>query len=334
MAHNLEQYGSQVAFALRGEPAWHGLADVMFDEDAHVTTSDMLNSAHLADWNVSLEKVELPAGYRGVSDSYMVTRTNPFDAGTDVLAMVGDRYKVYQNEELFSFGDNLTDGGATWESAGSIKNGRQVFGSLSVPREFILDPKGIADVTKTYLLVTTSHDGSASIQACITPVRVVCQNTLNMALNGSKQTFKVRHTQKADGRIAEAQRVLGLTNSHMDAFEVMAQELFNTSITNQKFDEIVEALYPAPVDSTKGATTMHSNKVDLMRAIYLNAPTQDGIRGTAWGALNALTERIDYFRNPRGGSIEGVASSASGFEAGVNAEKARILSAVRELTKA
>jgi phage/plasmid-like protein (TIGR03299 family) len=331
MAHNLETFGSQVAFSLRGEPAWHGLADTLFDEGAHVTTQDMLDSAHLSNWNVGLEPVQIPAGYRTVSDAFMVTRTNPFDNGTDVLAMVGDRYKVYQNEELFSFGDNLTDGGATWESAGSIKNGRQVFGSLSVPREFILDPAGIADVTKTYLLVTTSHDGSASIQACITPVRVVCQNTLNMALNGTKQTFKVRHTQKADGRVAEAQRVLGLTNTHMDEFEKMAQELFATSITNQKFDDIVEALYPAPVDGTKGSITMHSNKVDLIKAIYLNAPTQDGIRGTAWGALNALTERIDYFRNPRGGNIEGVASAASGFEAGVNAEKARILSAVREL---
>lgn len=334
MAHNLETYGSQVAFALRGEPAWHGLADVLFDENAHVTTQDMLDSAHLANWSVSLEKVELPAGYRGVSDSFMVTRTNPFDNGTDVLAMVGDRYKVYQNEELFSFGDNLTDGGATWESAGSIKNGRQVFGSLSVPREFILDPQGIADKTKTYLLVTTSHDGSASIQACITPVRVVCQNTLNMALNGHKQSFKIRHTQKADGRIDEARRVLGLTMGHMDAFETMAQELFSTSITNAQFDGIVEALYPAPVDGTKGSITMHSNKIDLIKAIYLNSPTQEGITGTAWGALNALTERIDYFRNPRGGNIEGVASAASGFEAGVNTEKARILSAVRELTAA
>jgi hypothetical protein len=155
-----------------------------------------------------------------------------------------------------------------------------------------------------------------------------------MALKGTKQTFKVRHTQKADGRVAEAQRVLGLTNTHMDEFEKMAQELFATSITNQKFDDIVEALYPAPVDGTKGSITMHSNKIDLIKAIYLNAPTQEGIRGTAWGALNALTERIDYFRNPRGGNTEGVASAASGFEAGVNAEKARILSAVRELAVA
>lgn len=332
MAHNLEMFGSDVAFALRGEPAWHGLANVIFDENAHVTTADMLSAAKLNGWNVDLEAVTVPDGYRTISDSFMVTRTNPFDGGKDVLAIVGDRYKVYQNEELFSFGDNLTDGGAEWESAGSIKNGRQVFGSLVLPREFTLDPQGANDVTKSYLLVTTSHDGSASIQALVTPVRVVCQNTLNMAMSGAKQQFKVRHTQKADGRVAEARRVLGLSLEHMDKFEELATQLFETEITNQKFDEIVNALYPADDNATKGAITMRQNKVDLIRAIYLNSPTQDNIRGTAWGALNALTERVDYFRNPRGGSIEGVASAASGFEAGVNAEKARILSAVKELT--
>ena len=334
MAHNLETFGSDVAFALRGEPAWHGLASVIFDEDAHVSTSAMLDAAHLSGWNVDLEKVDVPAGYRTISDSFMVTRTNPFDAGKDVLAIVGDRYRVYQNEELFSFGDNLTDGGAQWESAGSIKDGRQVFGSLTLPREFILDPQGANDKTNSYLLVTTSHDGSAAIQALVTPVRVVCQNTLNMALNGAKQTFKVRHTQKADGRVAEARRVLGLSLEHMDKFEELATQLFETAITDAKFDEIVTALYPADDNASKGAQTMRQNKVDLITAIYRNSPTQDNIRGTAWGALNALTERIDYFRNPRGGSIEGVASAASGFEAGVNAEKSRILSAVKELTLA
>ena len=331
MAHNLEQgEGGQTAFALRGEPAWHGLANVLFDKDAHITTAEMLSSAKLDNWNIALEPVVYPAGYRAVSDTFMVTRDNPFDGGKDILATVGDRYKVYSNEELFAFADNLTDGGAQWESAGSIKQGRQVFGALEVEREFILDPQGIADKTKTYLLVTTSHDGSASIQACITPVRVVCQNTLNMALGSTAQQFKVRHTAKADGRVAEAQRVLGLTNTHMDAFEVMAQNLFNTAITNQQFDNLVAGLYPAPDTAQKGATTIYNNKVDLIRSIYLNAPTQVGITGTAWGALNALTERIDYYREGRGGN-EGILSAASGFEAGVNSEKARILSAVRAL---
>ena len=154
MAHELEMSeDGQVAFALRGEPAWHGLANVLFDEDAHVTTAEMLEAGKLSGWNVRLEDIPLPEGYRSSQSNQLVIRTNPFDNGTDVLAVVGDRYKVVQNEQLFAFADGILDGGAQWESAGSIKNGRVVFGSMVVPREFILDPQGANDKTVTYLLV-------------------------------------------------------------------------------------------------------------------------------------------------------------------------------------
>jgi len=103
-----------------------------------------------------------------------------------VLGVVGERYHVLQNEDLFSFGDNILDGGGRWETAGSLKGGRVVFGSLALERETVLDPNGVADVVKTYLLINTSHDGSIAIQASITPVRVVCANTLNVALNRTK----------------------------------------------------------------------------------------------------------------------------------------------------
>jgi phage/plasmid-like protein (TIGR03299 family) len=330
MAHDLESFGSQTAFALRGTPAWHGLANTLFDADADITTQQMLDSALLSNWNVRLEPVQYPADYRAISETFMVVRTNPADAGNDILATVGERYRVYQNEELFSFADNLTDGGARWESAGSIKRGRQVFGSLEIDREMVIDPQGISDKSKLYLLVTTSHDGSSAIQALVTPVRVVCQNTLNFALNGSKQTFKVRHTQNADGRVQQAREVLGITMAYADKWEAMSQELFETSITKQAFDTLVSNLYPAPDADSKGATTLHTKKVDLIQALYLNSPTQLGITGTAWGALNALTERLDYFRDGRGNG-EGILTSASGFEAGINAEKNRILSAVKDL---
>lgn len=335
MAHELEiSESGEVAFALRGEPAWHGLASVLFDADEHVTTADMLSAARLDGWNVRLEPVPAPDGYRMTTQSQLVVRTNPFDQGTDVLAVVGDRYKVVQNEELFAFGDGILDGGATWESAGSIKNGRVVFGSLVVPREFILDPQGANDKTVTYLLVHTSHDGSTAVQANITPVRVVCQNTLNMALNGSRQSFKIRHTATVGGRIDEARRVLGLTFSHMDAFEAMAKELFETTITDVQFDKLVKDLYPEPESgAAKSALTRYDAKVDIIHALYKNSPTGENVYGTAWGALNAFTERIDYFRAGRKGT-EAITAAASGFDPVVNAEKARVLSAVRSLVAA
>jgi phage/plasmid-like protein (TIGR03299 family) len=331
MAHALEGQDGQYAFALRGEPAWHGLGTV-FDKDADIHTADMLRLAHLADWGVAVEPVLVPEGYRVVSENYMVTRTNPFDAGKDVLAFVGKKYRPFQNEALFEFADNILDGGASWESAGSIKDGRVVFGSMVIPREFILDPQGANDKTVTYLLVHTAHDGSSSVQANITPVRVVCQNTLNMALNGSKQSFKIRHTSGTQSRVDEARRVLGLTFGHMDNFEVIARQLFEVEIDNKRFHEIISAVYPMPDSSAgKASLTKWESKVDLITDIYHQSPTMTNIKGTAWGALNAMTERIDYFRSARTNDGSALIGAASGFDPSTNAEKALILSAVKEL---
>lgn len=331
MAHNLEiGENGEVAFAVRGEPAWHSLGQV-FDKDAHITTAEMLQTAHLNDWNVRLEPLVLPDGYRATTKSQMVVRDNPFDGEADVLAVVGDRYKVVQNEQLFDFGDNLLDGGADWESAGSIKDGRVVFGSLVIPREFTIDPDGANDKTTTYLLVHTAHDGSAAVQASITPVRVVCQNTLNIALAGAKQSFKIRHTATAEGKVQVAREALGLTFGFMDKFEEMAKSLYETAITDQQFTDLVRGLYPEPeTGSAKATQSRWSVKDDLLHNLYQNSPTNENITGTAWGAFNALTERLDWYRSGRMGG-ESIMAAASGFDPVVNAEKARILKATLAL---
>jgi phage/plasmid-like protein (TIGR03299 family) len=334
MAHNLEQDNAgNVAFALRGAPAWHGLAQNTWDADAKVTTAEMLDGAFLSNWNVQLEQVIVPEGYNMTNPSYMVVRDNPFtQQQKDVLAVVGDRYHTYQNEELFAFGDNLLDGGGFWESAGSIRDGRTVFGSLQLGKDIVLDKAGIADVTKSYLLVTTSHDGSSAIQAMTTPVRVVCQNTLNMALNGCKQSFKVRHTATAKDRVQQAREALGISFAYLDQFEVEANAMFAQSVTDKQFGEIIEALYPTPDRATAGKAvlTKYDDKSDIMWDLW-RGPTQLGIKGTAWGALNALTERVDYHRAGRKGTNTGILASASGFDAQVNAEKQRIKRAVLEV---
>jgi hypothetical protein len=111
----------------------------------------------------------------------------------------------FRTRNYSTFGDNLLDGGR-WETAGSIKNGTVVFGSLALDRQTDLDPKGRGDKVNNYLLVHTSHDGSLAIQASVTPVRVVCQNTLNAAVghkgNRAKQSFRIRHTQTVQGKVA------------------------------------------------------------------------------------------------------------------------------------
>lgn len=330
MTHALEVSGDQVAFASLRVPAWHQLGTVF---DNEVSTSEMLDLAHLSGWNVRLEDIDLPA--RSHKSWFAVTRTNPFDGDSDVLGVVGERYKVVQNEDVFQFADNLLDGGR-WETAGSIRNGTTVFGSLALERESVIDANGVSDKVNTYLLVHTSHDGSVAIQASITPVRVVCQNTLNLALGkgnrGVKQSFKIRHTQSVDGKVAAAREALGLVKTYMDEFDKSAESLYQTAVTDQQFFDLITMLYPKPDQDAKGSMTKWQNKIDTINSIY-TGPTNNMIAGTAWGAMNALTERLDWYRNPRGNG-EGIAAAASGFDVATNAEKNRIYSAVKSLVAA
>ena len=331
MAHLLESVNGQTAFASLREPAWHGLGTVFQEE---VSTKKMLELAHLDKWNVRLEDVEIPAGMESDKSYSFVVRDNPFiDNQKDVLGVVGERYVPLQNEDLFDFGDLMLDGGGRWETAGSIKNGRVVFGSLALERETILDPNGVSDKVNTYLLINTSHDGSVAIQASITPVRVVCANTLNLALgqrgrNGSvKQSFKIRHTATASGKVQQAREALGLANAYMDKFDEMAKAMIEKEISKAKFDEIIELAYPKPETDSKGSLKKWETKIDTIQQIYQSATT-NMIAGTSWGAFNALTERLDWHRAGRNGNTESILASASGFDPVITAEKNRLMNLV------
>jgi len=334
MAHELESQNGVASFASFREPAWHGLGTVFTEEK---TTSEMLAAANLSNWNVRLEDMPIPSHLTSDKEYQYVVRTNPTDnTQTDILGVVGERYHVLQNEDLFSFGDNILDGGGRWETAGSIKGGRQVFGSLALERETVLDPSGVADKVKTYLLINTSHDGSIAIQASITPVRVVCANTLNLALNttkrkgGVKQSFKIRHTQTASGKVQIARETLGLANAYMDEFDKMANALFASEVNAKQFNDIILAAYPKPEKDSKGSLKKWENKIDIINDIY-TGEFNGMIAGNGWGAFNALTERLDWYRSARGGSNESILASASGFDPAINAEKNRLLKVVKSV---
>jgi len=334
MAHELETQNGVASFASLREPAWHGLGTVFTEEK---TTAEMLAAANLNNWNVRLEELDIPNYLTSDKNYSYVVRTNPTDnTQTDVLGIVGDKYVPLQNEELFSFGDNILDGGGRWETAGSIRGGRVVFGSLALERETVLDPNGVADKVKTYLLINTSHDGSIAIQASITPVRVVCANTLNLALgttkrkDGVKQSFKIRHTQTANGKVQVARTVLGLANTYMDEFDKLAHAMIEKQITAQQFNDIVLAAYPKPESDKKIALTKWTNKIDVINDIY-TGEFNGMIANTAWGAFNALTERLDWHRNVRANNSESMLAAASGFDAQTNAEKNRLLKVVKDV---
>ena len=322
------------AFASRTAPAWHNLGQV-FDENADISTAEMLRLAGLAGWNVRLESIPLTSGYRDASRTLAVVRDN--GPHKDILGYVGNRYHVIQNEETFSFADAILGENAKWETAGSLFGGTQIFGSLAINREFILDERGANDKTETYLLVHTSHNGAKPLTAMVTPVRVVCQNTLNMAMSNFKQKFTIRHTRTATDRVEEARHALALTHSYMDEFEIEARKLFETAIDTKKFYEIVDTVFPRPnVEEGKKASnlTLWEKKRDDIATLYFQSPTNANIKGTAWGALQALTEYQDYYRLERDLTGNAKFSAAAGLTADSGKVKTEMLSTVKALTLA
>lgn len=319
------------SFASYREPAWHKLGKV-FDHEV-TSSSEMLDLAGLAGWNVRLEEIVLPEGYTTeLTPQFRVVRTHPTNANPDVLGVVGSRYNVYQNEEMYDFADSLLDG-ARWETGGSLKGGSVVFGSLALERETVIDPNGVGDVVKNYILVSSSHDGSTSLQASVTPVRVVCANTLAVALKGAKQTYKIRHTQAMEGKVAAAREALGLAHQYLDAFEVEAQQMIEQSITDKVWYDIIRAAYPKPEKDSKGSFVKWDNKVMELESIY-RGDTNFMIANTAWGAYNALTERLDWFRTARKGNEENIYAAASGFDVATQNEKNRLLAVVKSVAMA
>ena len=337
--HQSEIESGEASFAIvesRSNPAWHSFANKVFDKDIETpTVTEIMDAAKLSNWNVRLEPIaELVPDYNMISDSYLVVRDNPYGKGKDVLATVGSRYKEVQNEDLFACAENIHDSNpdVNIDSAGSFKSGRVVYGSWSVPNQLVLDPKGANDVTNLYLICYTSHDGSVSVQVALTPVRVKCQNTLNFAMKRAKQSFKLRHTQTVDGKIAQAREALGLSIAYMDEFSKQANELFTREVTALDFSKIITTLYPKPESDKKGSLKKWESKVVLLDELYHNSPTNENIKGTAWGVVNALTERLDYYRTARKGNGESLVYSASGFDPVINAEKNKIVKAVLQLT--
>jgi hypothetical protein len=124
-----------------------------------------------------------------------------------------------------------------------------------------------------------------------------------------------------------------LANAYIDEFSVIANEMISKEITKAQFDKIVELAYPAPEKDSKGSFKKHDSKVDLLNAIYVG-DYNNTISGTAWGAYNALTERLDWYRNSRGGNNESIYASASGFDPVINAEKNRLMKLVQQVVMA
>lgn len=300
MSANLDTTAGQTSFVSAREDAWHHLGTVLPNT---FTADDAMKHGLLGGWNVRKAQLQahLPTGQQvPVPDRYAVVRDNPVTKGqVDVLGTVGKAYTIIQNEQLAGLLNALVDeSGAHFETAGAIDGGRKVFVTMKLPGNTMV---GGVDRVENYLAAMTSHDGSSSTVMMVTPVRIVCQNTLNLAFNQSSHQFRVRHTVGAERiLIQQAREALDFTFNFIDGFQAQADRLINTTLTQNAFDEIIMQAYGAPVDAPAPTHTRANNKLEEMSRLFADAGTQKGIRDTAWAGLNALTEWYDHYSPVRG----------------------------------
>lgn len=295
MAHEVE-----TMFSAQGEVPWHNLGTVI--EDEAVRSAEALELAGL-DWDVSLQPIGqfMGEGDNGeqvwdeVPGKYSVQR----DTDMRSLGIVGERYEPLQNRDAFLFGDDLLDdSGAHWVTAGALKEGSNVWMLAKLPETIYIDNQ-VDEAIQPFILVSNSHDGSSAVTAAVTPVRVVCNNTLTLALKGTKRAFKVRHTQKMGGRIAEAKRALGITHGYLKEIQTVGDDLIGQSFSMDEFDKMLEVLAPTVDKEGRGLTVMQ-NKQDAIKTIYTNKDDLQNIKGTKWGALQAVIDYNDHEIKGRG----------------------------------
>lgn len=289
------------AFFSNRIPAWHTLGIVT---DGAQTAEEALKIAYL-DWEVFKSKnpigVEVPnqVGNKSseilLKDKFLTYRYHPKTGTPQALGVVGNRWTPVQNIEAFEFLNDITDeSGAVFETAGALGNGEKVFMTMKLPESILI---GGVDVVNMNLLAWNTHDGSSSFNVVVTPIRVVCQNTLAMAIANNKGTFTARHTSNVAGKIQIARETLGMTFKYVKGFEEEAETLYRQSFTDKKFRELVETLVPISTDTAR-AESLAINTREEMFSLW-KAPTQENIAGTKWAAYNAIVEYSDWAKPVR-----------------------------------
>lgn len=263
-------------FSVREKP-WHGLGTIVMEAPS---SEDALKLAGL-DWNVVQEPI-----YTDFSEPIEGYKANVRDSDRKVLGVVSDRYKVVQNVDAFSFTDELLGKGVRYETAGSLQEGKKVWLLARLPREYIIAGERISP----YLVFSNTHDGSGSVKVAITPIRVVCNNTLNLALDTAKRSFSMIHTGNIQDKIQEAKDTLSLAENYMDSLGIEFEKLRRQKLSDSQVKEYVELLLPMEDDSTP---TQSKNilrlREDMMKRYYI-APDLKGIGDNAYRFINAVSD--------------------------------------------
>jgi phage/plasmid-like protein (TIGR03299 family) len=282
-----------------GEVPWHGLGTRL---ESPATAAEAIVAAGL-NYRADLKQLQTEDG-TPVPRRRAVVRS---DSG-QVLGIVGRSYVPVQNEEAFNFLDAVVaDGSLRFHTAGALGVGERVWMLAKLPSEIRV--KNSDDITEKYLLLSNSHDGSSSLRAFFTPIRVVCANTLALAQRqGKGQGVSIVHKGNLTAKIDQAREILGIANRFFDHAEIQINQLAHHYPTLQQLKDFFEQVYPDPLaaDPTRAANV----RGELLR-LFEQGMGHDipAIRHTTWAGVNAVSEFVDHYRSARGKTQEERASN-------------------------
>jgi len=275
----------ETMFTVREKP-WHGLG---------VTLEEAPNSAEALrqsglDWVVQPHKIYIANSLdddKALVEGYV---GNVRSSDQSLLGIVSERYKVVQNHEAFAFTDLLVgDGDVRYETAGSLRGGRQVWMLARMNRSMSL----LGDAFEPYLCFVNSHDGTGAVRVLMTPIRIVCQNTLNIALRGAQRSWSTPHVGDISARLAAAQNTLELADRYIIRLEKEADILAQTPVSAARFDEILESLFPVDAQATpRSKATTLAQREGVQRAY--GADDLQRFSGTGWGVVNAVSDFVGH----------------------------------------
>ena len=271
MAANVE-----TMFYVREKP-WHGLGTEVQEAP---TSAEALICAGL-NWEILQKSVYSEDG--ALIGGYKV---NIRDSDNAMLGIVSDRYKVVQNKDAFRFTDDLLGAGVTYETAGSLQGGRKVWMLAKMPQRYIIGGDEIAP----YMVVMNSHDGSSGIKVAMTPIRVVCQNTLNLALNKAKRVWTTKHTENVMNRVHEARETLMLAEAYMNGLGHEIDALSKIKLTDKKVMDFMKEFFPVTEDMSEITKKNNLRLLEDMKQRYWDAPDLANIGKNGYRFVNAVSD--------------------------------------------
>lgn len=261
------------------EKPWHGLGVEVAEAP---TSADALRLAGL-NWEVQQKNIQVCGGSK--IENY---KANVRSTDGAVLGVVSDSYKIVQNADAFSFTDELIGGDVRYETAGSLRGGKKIWLLAKMPERKIA-----GDAVEPYLCFSNAHDGTGAIRVCMTPIRVVCNNTLNLALNTAKRQWSARHMGNIEQKMQEARMCLQLADAYMDGLGDYADKLANKTINDEELDKILNEMFPVEENDSERKKTMAKKAKDEFMVCYWR-PDIAQFLNTAWGVVNAMSDMVSH----------------------------------------